>query len=255
MCDDGRHGYHIANSGERITQPLVKSEGRFRPAPWARVSPILKETLASATGLVAVLSPVVTVEEAFLFAKAFQQVNAKLVLGPVPVVGEDDKYPKDVKGNSVEPVKFTIRAEKCPNRKGVEQILTRFQGSVIPFSDVVNSQPKTMWFVGGYPVKEHLEAAFPANWKAPETLIAQDLFPTLLTASAKIVLPATASFEKDGTFVNHAGYTQTFTRATRPPVEVRTELQLAYDLLGRKGLVRADTVLAEMEADGIRLGN
>ena len=79
-------------------------------------------------------------------------------------------------------------------------------------------------------------------------LIAQDLFPTLLTASAKIVIPATASFEKDGTFVNHAGLAQSFPRATRPPVEARTELQMAFDLLGRRGLVQANAVRAELAA-------
>ena len=39
-------------------------------------------------------------------------------MGPVHTVGEDDKYPKDVHGRPIEPTKFTIRAEKCPNRRG-----------------------------------------------------------------------------------------------------------------------------------------
>ena len=254
MCDDGRHGYHHANSGERFTQPLIKFDGRFRPATWTQVAPLLKKELEAAAKLTVVLSPFLTVEEAFLFALAFTR-NAKparLVLGPVPVIGEDDRYPKDVKGHAVEPTKFTIRAEKCPNRKGVEAVLSHFQGSVIPFADVVRENIPAMWFVGGYPVKEHLEAALHSNWKAPATLIAQDLFPTLLTASAKIVLPATAAFEKDGTFVNHAGVAQSFPRATRPPTEVRTELQVAFDLLGRRGLVQADVVRTEMEATGLR---
>ena len=254
MCDDGRHGYHHANSGERFTQPLIKFDGRFRPATWTQVAPLLKKEFEAAAKLTVVLSPFLTVEEAFLFALAFTR-NAKparLVLGPVPVIGEDDRYPKDVKGHAVEPTKFTIRAEKCPNRKGVEAVLSHFQGSVIPFADVVREHIPAMWFVGGYPVKEHLEAALHSNWKAPATLIAQDLFPTLLTASAKIVLPATAAFEKDGTFVNHAGVAQSFPRATRPPTEVRTELQVAFDLLGRRGLVQADAVRAELKAAGLR---
>jgi len=62
------------------------------------------------------------------------------------------------------------------------------------------------------------------------------------------VLPATASFEKEGTFVNHAGLAQTFPRATRPPVEARSELQLAYDLLGRRGLAQPAAVRAELAA-------
>ncbi|HEY2909446.1 MAG TPA: molybdopterin-dependent oxidoreductase [Gemmataceae bacterium] len=252
MCDEGRYGYHFANSVERFTRPMVKSEGRFKPAPWTQLSALLKQELAATEKWTVVLSPFLTVEEAFLWATAFR--SARLVLGPVPIVGEDDRYPKDVKGNAVEPTKFTIRAEKCPNRKGVEAVLRHFQGSVIPFSQIANETIPAMWFIGGYPVKEHLEASFPADWKAPAVLIAQDLFPTLLTASAKIVLPATASFEKEGTFVNHAGLAQTFPRATRPPVEARSELQIAYDLLGRRGLAQAGVVGEEMAELGFQLG-
>ena len=252
MCDEGRYGYHFANSGERFQRPMVKSEGRFKPAAWAQVMPQLKQELAAASGLVAVLSPFLTVEEAYLFAVYFKGLSkdVRLVLGPVPVVGEDDRYPKDVRGNAVEPAKtkFTIRAEKCPNRRGVEAVLTHFQGAVIPFAEVVKQDIAAMWFAGGYPVTEHLEAAFPADWKPPLLLIAQDLLPSLLTASAKYVLPATSSFEKEGTFVNHAGLAQTFPRAVRPPVEVRTELQLAFDLLGRRGLVQPAAIRAEMGA-------
>ena len=41
MCDEGRHGYHFANSGERFVRPVVKADGRFRPAPWVQVTPQL----------------------------------------------------------------------------------------------------------------------------------------------------------------------------------------------------------------------
>jgi NADH-quinone oxidoreductase subunit G len=250
MCDEGRYGYHFANSGERFLRPMVKMDGRFKPAPWTQVSALLKQEVAANARWTVVLSPFLTMEEAFLYASVFKV--AQLVLGPVPMIGEDDRYPKNVKGEAVEATKFTIRAEKCPNRRGLEAVLQHFQGSVTPFADVIHERTPAMWFVGGYPVKEYLEAALPANWTAPELLIAQDLFPTLLTASARIVLPATSSFEKDGTFVNHAGLAQTFPRATRPPVEVRTELQIAHDLLGRRGLVQAAAVRAEMEANGFR---
>ena len=59
-------------------------------------------------------------------------------------------------------------------------------------------------------------------------------------------LPCAGFAEKDGTFVNHAGLAQTFGRAVRPPQETRTELQLAFDLLGRKGLVQAAAIRAEL---------
>ncbi|HEX4609275.1 MAG TPA: molybdopterin-dependent oxidoreductase, partial [Urbifossiella sp.] len=213
-----------------------------------QVSALLKQELAAHEKWTVVLSPFLTVEEAYLLAEAFQNRSPRLVLGPVPVIGEDDRYPKDVKGNAVDPTKFTIRAEKCPNRAGVEAVLTHLQGSVIPFADVAREPLDAVWFAGGYPEAGHAEGGIPADWKAPALLVAQDLFPSLVTAAAKYVLPGTASFEKDGTFVNHAGLAQSFARATRPPVESRTELQLAYDLLGLKGLAQAAVVRKDLAA-------
>jgi NADH-quinone oxidoreductase subunit G len=255
MCDEGRYGYHFANSGDRLLRPQVKRDGRFQPAPWAQVTPLLKQDLAAAVaanarGVVAVLSPFLTVEEAYLLGTYFKGLSAdvRLALGPVPVVGEDDRYPKDVKGNPVEPTKFVIRAEKCPNRKGVEAVLRHLQGTVIPFADVARESLDAVWFAGGYPEANYAEGGIPSDWKAPALLVAQDLFPSLVTAAAKYVLPGTASFEKEGTFVNHAGLAQSFGRATRPPVEARTELQLGYDLLGRRGLAQAAAVRSEVAA-------
>jgi NADH-quinone oxidoreductase subunit G len=255
MCDEGRYGYHFANSGERFVRPLVKADGPFRPASWVQVLPQLKQEFAAAAkenprGVVAVLSPWLTVEEAFLLGTYFKGLSqdVRLVLGPVPVVGEDDRYPKDVKGNPVEPTKFTIRAEKCPNLRGLEGVLNHLDKGGLQFGEVAWGSVTAAWFAGGYPVRDHVEAALPTNWKVPPLLVVQDLFPTLLTASAKYVLPATASFEKEGTFVNHAGLAQTFPRAARPPVEARGELQLAYDLLSRRGLAQPAAVRAELAA-------
>ena len=252
MCDEGRYGFHYSNSSERITRPVIRLDSSNKPALWSAVTPRLKQMLADAAlknakGVVAVLSPFLTVEEAFLLASYFKGLSpeVRLVLGPVPTVGEDDKYPKDVKGISVEPVKFTIRAEKCPNRRGVEAVLKQVQGSVIAFSDVTNDGVEAMWFAGGYPDPKLL-LPFTSGWKAPTLLIAQELFPTAISTSATFILPATTTFEKDGTFVNHAGLAQTFARSIRPPQEARTELQLAYDLLGRKGLVQAAAIRAEL---------
>jgi NADH-quinone oxidoreductase subunit G len=253
ICDEGRYGYDFTNSTERVRRPLVRTDGNFRPALWSAVTPQLRQAFADAAaknakGVVAVLSPFLTLEEAFLFATYFKGLSkdVRLALGPVPVVGADDKYPKDVKGNPVEPTTFVIRAEKCPNRRGVEAVLRHFQGSVIPFDKTAREGVDAMWFAGGYPDRAAVEANMGMDWKSPGLLVAQDLFPTVVTAAASFILPATSSFEKDGTFVNHAGLAQTFARSVRPPQEARTELQLAFDLLGRRGLVQPAAVRAEL---------
>ena len=253
ICDEGRYGYHHANSGERFVRPVMKADGKFKPVVWGTLLPQLRQELADAVkanakGVVAVLSPFLTAEEAYLLGSYFKSLSSdvRLVLGPVPVIGQDDTYPKNAKGEPVEPVKFTIRAEKAPNRAGVEAVLKKLQGDVIAFADVAKESLGAMWFAGGYPDPSHLDALVPTDWKAPALLVAQDLLPTVVTASAKYILPATTAFEKDGTFVNHANYVQTFGRAARPPQEARSELQLAFDLLGRRGLVQSAAIRKEL---------
>jgi NADH-quinone oxidoreductase subunit G len=253
ICDEGRYGYHHANSGERFVRPVAKVDGKFKPMVWNQLIPQIKTEFAEAAktnakAVVAVLSPFLTAEEAYLLGTYFKSLSkdVRLVLGPVPIIGKDDTYPKNAKGEPVEPVKFTIRAEKAPNRRGVEEVLKQLQGEVIAFSTIANESLSAMWFAGGYPDQSHLDAMIPSGWKAPAILVAQDILPTIITASAKYILPATTGFEKDGTFVNHANYLQPFTHAARPPQEARGELQLAFELLGRRGLVQPANITKEL---------
>ena len=254
MCDEGRWGYHHTHSPDRLQRPYQKgADGKLKaaggPSFPAQVRKLFEDAVyVSGKRAVAVLSPNLTVEEAFALGTAFKAVNkdVRLVLGPVPVVGEDDHYPKNVRGEHVPPAKFTIRAEKCPNRNGVEAVLKKLQGELIRFADVTGHELNAMWFAGGYRDPEWVNAAIPDGWRPPPTLVVQDLFASRLTAAATLVLPATTAFEKEGTFVNHAGYVQPFPRAIKPGPEVRTELQVAFDLGGRRGLANVATVRDEL---------
>jgi NADH-quinone oxidoreductase subunit G len=260
LCDEGRWGYHYTNSPERFSRPLSRAnQGTgtgFVPTSWQQLGPQLKKQFddaiyVTAKRSVAVLSPFLSVEEAYILAASFKKTNKdiRLVLGPVPVVGVDDHYPKNVKGEHVPPAKFTIRAEKCPNRRGVEAVLTKLQGELLLFQNVVREDLNVLWFVGGYPNRDCIDKAIPDNWKTPTFLVVQDLFPSKLSDAATFVLPATSPFEKDGTFVNHAGLAQSFSRAVKPGNEVRTELQVAFDLVGRKGLATVAAVRKELAKD------
>lgn len=111
----------------------------------------IKEAIKTdARGFVGVLSPFMTIEEAYLLASYLKQLDARvrLVLGPVPMVGTDDMYPKGPKGEAPEAgkVKFTIRAEKCPNRLGVEAVLRHFEGQVISVAQVAAKADATSWY-------------------------------------------------------------------------------------------------------------
>ena len=102
-----------------------------------------------ATG--AILSPHLTVEEAYLLAKYVRQIDPQAVvaLGPVPMVGHDETFKNG----------FTIRAEKCPNRRGVEEIVNHFMGRVASMDDLLAAidagEIGAVWASGGY--KERLD--------------------------------------------------------------------------------------------------
>ncbi|VTR97212.1 molybdopterin-dependent oxidoreductase [Tuwongella immobilis] len=259
ICDEGRWGYHYVNSAERHTRAFGRKDGELKPVSYADALSGIRVDLANAVAekpesVVFALSPFLTVEEAYLLASYAKSLspNVKLVLGPVPVVGQDDTFPKNWKGEPVQPVKFTIRAEKAPNRLGVEAVLKHFQGDVIPLNNlnesVARGQVKTLFLSGGYPAVGWLNDFETNILKTIPTLIVQDLFRTELSKSAKWVLPAASFAEKDGTFVNHAGLAQALRRVVKSPGEVRTEGQVAADLSGRKGLLHVPTIRKEIAA-------
>jgi len=208
MCDEGRYGYHHADAADRIKRPLVRKSGKLVPVPYAEAVKELKDDFADHArrhpgAIWAVLSPFLTTEEAYLAAKWLKGLSkqVKLALGFVPVVGQDDTYPKDRRGNPVQPVRFTIRAEKCPNRRGVEEVLKHFEGSVVPLARAVDAakrgEAKALLLTGGYPDKGTLDAF--AEPPADPMLAVTEMFEGAATSHAKYVFPATAFSEKDGT--------------------------------------------------------
>jgi NADH-quinone oxidoreductase subunit G len=266
MCDEGRFGYHWVNSAERIKRPLALKGGQFAVTPWATILPELRQRFAEAAranarSVAAILSPFLTCEEAFLLAKYLKGLSndVRLFLGPVPVVGEDDTYPKDRRGRPIQPVKFTIRAEKCPNRRGVEAVLKQFQGELLPFERAMEAVGRgeltAVWVAAGYPQGGGYVG--PSPWLSNEQaaalrraalLVVQDVLPGPLSAQADYVLPAAAWAEKEGTFINHGGLAQAIKKAAHAPGESRSEGQVFADLMGRRGLVHAGAVRAELAA-------
>ena len=255
LCDDGRLGYHYINSDRRWQQPLVRRDGRWTAATWTDVLPALRTAFREVaqrdgSAVAGMLSPFLTCEEAYLLARFLKGLSGevRLYLGPVPISGQDDTYPKDCRGQPVQPVKFTIRAEKCPNRRGVEEVLRHFQGDVIRFEDVLpqiaEGRVQALYLAAGYPPRgqgwisaEQAQALDKVRW-----LVVQDLFSSPASERAGFVLPAVSFAEKDGTFVNHAGLAQAIRWGATPPGECRSDGQIFLDLLQRPGLLHAPSL-------------
>ncbi|MFM8893136.1 MAG: molybdopterin-dependent oxidoreductase, partial [Planctomycetia bacterium] len=181
-----------------------------------------------------------TVEEAWMLCAVARSIDpqAFLAVGHVPRQGDDETFPGG----------FTIRAEKCPNRLGVEAVVAAFDANV-PSTNVPSKIPSwddllehvragrasAAWVTGGYPAP-WIDEASAAAFTGLEQLVVQDLFPTPLSTAATWRLPAAAFAERAGTWVNVAHRAQSFRQAIRPPAGVWPEGRLLWNMLGRRGL-------------------
>ncbi|MEX0586415.1 MAG: molybdopterin-dependent oxidoreductase [Pirellulales bacterium] len=252
MCDEGRYSYHHVHSEKRITQPRRREpSGQYVDVDWSTLVDELHARLrAVGSGfLAALMSPHLTVEEAYLLATYIRSTddNARLVLGPVPETESDEIFKNG----------FTIRREKCPNRRGVEAILRHF-GDAIHHDHVLTFENDLfgdvglmyhgVWVSGGYQTNEWMHE-LAKELAEGDLLIAQDLFPSPLMDVATYQLPGAAFAEREGSYVNHAGILQSFKWAIRPPAGVWTEGQLLWRLLGRPGMYNARAVMEEIAAE------
>jgi NADH-quinone oxidoreductase subunit G len=243
ICNFGRYDYPHVHDPRRLSTPhtpCAENGTRRVPDTWTDVLNALANGLRNAGHLAAVVSPHLTVEEAYLACKLIRGVDAAalLVLGPVPTLGEDERFPGG----------FAIRAEKCPNRRGVEAVLLHFAHRLTTFAEFLpeldRGTVQGVWLSGGYK-DDWIDEATAARFQRLKLLVVQDLFPSPLSERATHLLPGAAFAERDGSYVNRADRLQAVSWAIRPPVGVRTEGSLLWELLGRKGLYNSRVVLEE----------
>ncbi len=244
MCDEGRYGYHHVHKPERMVEPR-RREGSVRVnVDWGAVPDELKLRLQKAGRIAAVISPHQTVEESYLLVKLVRQFDADalVALGPVPIVGEDERFASG----------FTIRAEKCPNRRGVEAVLRHFTHGVTTFDELLDrldtEQVKAVWIAGGYREPWGTDEIAERLAKV-ETLIVQDMFDSPIWRQATYQLPGASFAERAGSYVNFADRLQSFDWAIRPPAGVWVEGHLFWRMLGMHGLYKPRKVLSEIAAD------
>lgn len=236
------------------------------------------------------LSPEMSCEEAWLLATFLRSLapEAALAVGDVQVVGQDQRFPfSGTAGNGpgavapgaagdssapqstvadaeegarspggslpvIQDARFIIRAEKNPNRRGVEAVLQALGGNIVSREDLlaeaVRGGYKALWICGGYPQADWPSKELVSAAGKAELLIVQDLFDNALTTAAHVVLPFCAWVEREGTFVNAQGLFQAFERAVNPPEGAMSDGYYLWTLAGHPGLFRADKV-REMMAE------
>ena len=206
-------------------------------------------------------------EEAQCFASLADAVPGDVVLsvGPVPVMGEDRVYPKGAKPAHEGGTGFVVRAEKCPNSRGVRRVLEANSGGakVLSFEDFL-SRAKAGEF--GAVV---LTGNYPSDWATPEVvrafdrakgdrarLILVDTLPTRLTDHADVLLPGATWAEKAGSFENATHIVQPFEQAIPVREGARVDGQIALDLAAAvlnedRSIYDAPTIRGQMAHSGV----
>jgi NADH-quinone oxidoreductase subunit G len=265
ICDEGRESYKAANDPALLSAMYVRDSAGLNAAPLPTALEKVRATFHALAQegkpVAAVLSPFVTVEEAFLAASYLKSLNPANVvaLGPVPVQGEDQTFTPDQRegrtGDTtfVVPRPFTIHAEKCPNRRGVEEILRHFQGSVIDF-EAIAGRVVSGEFAALYVISDAIDPAFDDETSnrlraGVGFLVVQDTQVTPLAQLADVVLAAATFAEKAGCLVNADGRLQ-YSAASLPPREGSLpDLDILAVLSGRHaGPVPSKDVLKDLAA-------
>ena len=241
MCDEGRYGFHHVHDAKRATEPRRLEKTGYVNVEWSALPQELHAKLKKAGRLAAVLSPHLTVEEAYLLAKYAKSLdaNAVLALGPVPTEGTDEKFESG----------FIIHAEKCPNRRGVEKVVSSLGGCLLNWGDFLGRAESeafgVVWVTGGYKTPWNDDAAV-GSLANSKLLIVQDCLASPLWDRADYQLPSATFAEREGSYVNYQDRLQSFKWAVRPPQGVKPDGQLYWQLLGRTGLYNAAGVLEEI---------
>jgi NADH-quinone oxidoreductase subunit G len=250
LCDEGRYGFHFVHSDERqIGLRRREATGAYVEIDWSILPDEMQIKLSAAGRLAGVLSPHLTVEEAYLLAKYLRGFDpeAVLALGPVPMGDEDERFKNG----------FTIRAEKCPNRHGVEAVIRHFTGACPTFYDLLprieQGEFGGVWVTGGYKEPAYDVAVFDQEiadqFDHVKLLIVQDIFASPLWDRADYQLAGGTFAERDGSYVNFADRLQSAKWAVRPPAGAWAEGPLYWRLLNQPGLYNSRKVLSDVAAE------
>lgn len=215
MCDIGRLSYHELYEN-RVALARV-GKGQVAAAEAVRVA---AEKLKAAGNVAVVVSAHLSVEDALAVL-----LLAKEALGSKEVFlsGHGDQTGDD----------FLLKADRNPNRKGVELAAQAFGLTVRPFGELAKAKARSVLLAGvQVPADEGQFASWLASLDSVVALAAND---TEVAKAAGVVLPLAVHAEGEGTFVNFEGRFQRFLPAYPPRADVKPAWRWATEILAELG--------------------
>ncbi len=232
ITDEVRFGWAFVHDDDRLTLPAVAGEEPFEaseaPIAYETAYARVTEALGAAESIGVLLSPMLNCEDAFELARyvSRQEAPVTFAVGPIPFAGADKTFPGG----------FRVYAEKAPNARGVRRVLEKFSANVLDYNAFIGRLRRgdlsALLLSGNYPsdwtTKELLKAL---GERGGRFVVLIDTLATPLADRADVVIPSATWAEKAGTFENAGGRLQAFERAIEPLDYVKSESQIALDLI------------------------
>jgi NADH-quinone oxidoreductase subunit G len=245
MCDQGRGTYRAFNAGRVLRSRLGRGAAArevARAQAVAEAAAALR-AFASRGQLAAIFSPAASLEDLL----AACSLAKGLGLAEVHVGGRPDGWQDE----------FLKRADENPNRKGLELAAAVAGLAVRSVADLAQAigdgRAKALWAVGSE-VPSPTAAVVLARLEA---FVCQAVSLDEVAQAATVLLPAAATAEADGTFVNFQGRAQRFEHAWLPRGEARPHWALCAELgaaLDRKGAWASAREVFQALGAGLPLG-
>ena len=216
-CDAGRLAYHRFET-ERLATPRV----RGADATYAAALKALADDVAALppdAKAVVVLTPFLACEDVHAVATFIRSRWP----GAIFAVGGRANGAQD---------EVLIRADKNPNRIGVNEVLRGLGIAPAPLSRVAEAAGGALWVFG----EAHAGGeALPAALAAAKLSVVVAPLQTALAGAAGYVFPSVSPYETDGTWMNEFRVLQRVRAAVRPAADVKQAAVLVADLAERLG--------------------
>jgi NADH-quinone oxidoreductase subunit G len=207
ICDEGRYGFASVDDESRLTAPARRENGTLLDITWseaiAHAAATLRRFRPEEIGIIA--SPRMSNEDLFMLGRLVDALGIRAVDYRVPPA--EPGYQDD----------FLIRADKNPNSKGAELIGLGLAGAREILDGVRRGRIKCLWVLhhdllgSAWPPGDVLDAL-----RAGPTVIFQGGNANATSEHARLVLPAAAYVEREGTYTNVEGRVQRFRPAVEP---------------------------------------
>ena len=239
MCDQGRLDFHFVNSDYRLTQPLLKKDGKHEATTWKqailKVAEGLKSVPAAQVAIIA--SARMTNEELYLVRCLAKSLGVEK-LDVVPRTGGGDQY---------------LRTDDLnPNSNGVRSIWGSEPGAILPqiLDDIKGGKVKAVLALGENLMKLGLDAAL---LKEIPFLASSHILANSTAEHSAVVLPGASYAEKRGSMINATGRLQRLNKAVDSPGDAKDDWEFLRDLIlavsGSNGLHSVDDVFKRLAAE------